>query len=106
MNGNPSPGALREWRKATEFSQERLAAKAGCSVSMVKLLESGYAPSTAMCFTGQQRGFCQRGGDVNVWQPGGRLQNLGFGAAGRPDDEQPDRVAVEQVRGDRAQHGV
>jgi DNA-binding XRE family transcriptional regulator len=48
VNGNDGSGAhapgLRAQRKAAKLSQERLAALAGCSTSMVKLLERGYDP--------------------------------------------------------------
>lgn len=37
-------GLLRAARKAAGFSQQRVAEMAGCSVSYVRMLESGYQP--------------------------------------------------------------
>jgi transcriptional regulator with XRE-family HTH domain len=45
-NATAIPGELRRMRKARGLSQQRLAAIAGCSLSYVRLLESGYAPAS------------------------------------------------------------
>ena len=46
-NGNGDRGGIRLRRTALGLSQEALARRAGCSTSMVKLLESGYQPSAS-----------------------------------------------------------
>lgn len=46
-NATPPVGAfLREQRREAGLSQQALAAQAGCSIAMVRLLESGYLPSS------------------------------------------------------------
>lgn len=44
VNGKPALGQLRDLRRRAGLSQERLAHRADCSLSMVKLLERGYVP--------------------------------------------------------------
>jgi transcriptional regulator with XRE-family HTH domain len=39
-----TPGGVREMRRAAGLSQQQLAGRADCSVSMVRLVESGYRP--------------------------------------------------------------
>ncbi|WP_372517942.1 helix-turn-helix domain-containing protein [Solirubrobacter phytolaccae] len=39
-----STSGVREQRRAAGLSQQQLATRAGCSVSMVRLVESGYRP--------------------------------------------------------------
>jgi transcriptional regulator with XRE-family HTH domain len=46
-NATAPVGGLRAERRAAGLSQERLAQLAGCSVSMVRLLESGYRPESS-----------------------------------------------------------
>lgn len=48
VHGTPATGEnLRAQRRAAGFSQERVAHLAGCSSSMVRLLERGYEPATS-----------------------------------------------------------
>jgi transcriptional regulator with XRE-family HTH domain len=47
-NGNPSGGVLRELRLQRGLSQEKLARRAHCSTSTVKLIEHGYRASNEM----------------------------------------------------------
>ena len=43
----PSAVAIRDRRAALGISQQRLAELAGCSLSMVRLLDRGYAPEAS-----------------------------------------------------------
>lgn len=47
MHVTAASGGLRAVRKAAGVSQQKLAEMAGCSMSMVKLLESGYQPASS-----------------------------------------------------------
>jgi transcriptional regulator with XRE-family HTH domain len=42
--GTEQPGGLREQRRVTGLSQQKLAERAGCSIGMIRLLEAGYRP--------------------------------------------------------------
>ncbi len=44
-NGMGELGSIRDRRRTLGLSQQRLAEAAGCSLSMVRLLEAGYVPS-------------------------------------------------------------
>src|SRR4051812_40580259 len=47
-NAIEQPGAiLRAERRAAGLSQQRLAERAGCSISMIRLLEAGYSPEAS-----------------------------------------------------------
>jgi transcriptional regulator with XRE-family HTH domain len=43
----PETDGIRQYRLAAGISQQKLAQLAGCSLSMVRLVESGYRPSTS-----------------------------------------------------------
>ena len=48
VNANPASGArLRQMRYEAGISQQRLAELARCSISSVRLLESGYEPESS-----------------------------------------------------------
>lgn len=47
VNATPGIGPLRASRRAAGLSQQRLAELAGCSLTMIRVLESGYEPQNS-----------------------------------------------------------
>lgn len=45
VDTSPQPGHIRARRIQEKLSQQRLAELAGCSLSMIRLLEAGYEPA-------------------------------------------------------------
>jgi transcriptional regulator with XRE-family HTH domain len=81
-NGTNDKPEVRRLRRAAGLTQQELAERAGCSISYVRLLERGYAPSFSEVITRLER-------VLNEKRPGGHQVVLRTSAAeqGRHEPE-------------------
>ncbi len=69
-NATAAAGSIRDQRRAAGMSQQRLAEIAGCSLSMVRLLESGYVPGSSQVLDRIASVLCPKDDEGPVGEPG------------------------------------